>query len=87
MGAASFFGFWSASDLVGFADSDESPRVIRIIGPKLAVARSGQFSACVLSKDVRATLRACIFASGHTATNPPDIFRTPKLTVAGPGQY
>ena len=27
------------------------------------------------------------FASGHTATNTPDLFRTPKLTVAGPGQY
>ena len=28
-----------------------------------------------------------LFASGHTATNTPDLFRTPKLTVAGPGQY
>ena len=28
-----------------------------------------------------------VFASGHTATNTPDLFRTPKLTVAGPGQY
>ena len=28
-----------------------------------------------------------IFAGGHTATNTPDLFRTPKLTVAGPGQY
>jgi hypothetical protein len=26
-------------------------------------------------------------ASGHTAPNTPDLFRTPKLTVAGPGQY
>jgi hypothetical protein len=24
---------------------------------------------------------------GHTATNTPDLFRTPKLTAAGPGQY
>ena len=30
---------------------------------------------------------ALIFAGGHTATNTPDLFRTPKLTVAGPGQY
>ena len=30
---------------------------------------------------------AIVFASGHTATNTPDLFRTPKLTVAGPGQY
>ena len=29
----------------------------------------------------------CRVASGHTATNTPDLFRTPKLTVAGPGQY
>ena len=28
-----------------------------------------------------------VVASGHTATNTPDLFRTPKLTVAGPGQY
>ena len=28
-----------------------------------------------------------IFARGHTATNRPDLFRTPKLTAAGPGQY
>ena len=28
-----------------------------------------------------------IVASGHTAPNTPDLFRTPKLTVAGPGQY
>ena len=28
-----------------------------------------------------------VFASGHTATNIPDLFRTPKSTVAGPGQY
>ena len=27
------------------------------------------------------------FAGGHTAPNTPDLFRTPKLTVAGPGQY
>jgi len=26
-----------------------------------------------------------MFAGGHTATNTPDLFRTPKLTVAGPG--
>ena len=24
-------------------------------------------------------------ASGHTAMNTPDLFRTPKLTIAGPG--
>ena len=30
---------------------------------------------------------ALLYASGHTATNTPDLFRTPKLTVAGPGQY
>ena len=32
-------------------------------------------------------LVSALFAGGHTATNPPDLFRTPKLTVAGPGQY
>jgi hypothetical protein len=26
-------------------------------------------------------------ASGHTAPNTPDLFRTPQLTDAGPGQY
>ena len=28
-----------------------------------------------------------IVARGHTAANTPDLFRTPKLTAAGPGQY
>ena len=32
------------------------------------------------------TLRLVV-ARGHTATNAPDLFRTPKLTAAGPGQY
>jgi hypothetical protein len=30
-------------------------------------------------------LSTLIDASGHTATNTPDLFRTLKLTVAGPG--
>ena len=29
--------------------------------------------------------RKTIFAGGHTAANTPDLFRTPKLTAAGPG--
>ena len=28
-----------------------------------------------------------LLARGHTAANTPDLFRTPKLTAAGPGQY
>ena len=28
-----------------------------------------------------------IFADGHTASNAPDLFRPPKLSGAGPGQY
>ena len=32
-------------------------------------------------------LRLSSIASGHTMTNTPDLFRTPKLTVIGPGQY
>ena len=28
-----------------------------------------------------------IFADGHTASNTPDLFRPPKLSGAGPGQY
>ena len=28
-----------------------------------------------------------VVASGHTASNTPDLFRTPQLTGAGPGQY
>ncbi len=34
-----------------------------------------------------ASLRGVILASGHTASNAPDLFRTPKLSGAGPGQY
>ena len=30
-------------------------------------------------------LATYIIASGHTGANTPDLFRTPKLTVAGPG--
>ena len=35
------------------------------------------------------TLRKIItkFADGHTASNAPDLFRPPKLSGAGPGQY
>ena len=28
-----------------------------------------------------------VTADGHTASNTPDLFRTPQLTDAGPGQY
>ena len=28
-----------------------------------------------------------VFADGHTASNAPDLFRPPKLSGAGPGQY
>ena len=28
-----------------------------------------------------------MFADGHTASNAPDLFRPPKLSGAGPGQY
>jgi hypothetical protein len=34
-----------------------------------------------------ASLQKVQFASGHTATNAPDLFRTPNLTVAGPFEY
>ena len=38
-------------------------------------------------KFVTTFLPGFVVASGHTATNTPDLFRTPKLTVAGPAQY
>jgi hypothetical protein len=41
----------------------------------------------VLRGFVTCLLPCDIIASGHTATNTPDLFRTPKLTVAGPAQY
>ena len=28
-----------------------------------------------------------VFADGHTASNAPDLFRPPKLSGAGPGEY
>ncbi len=31
--------------------------------------------------------RSLAIASGHTTLNTPDLFRTPKLTSVGPGQY
>ena len=30
---------------------------------------------------------AIIFADGHTVSNAPDLFRPPKLSGVGPGQY
>ena len=32
-------------------------------------------------------LECSVFADGHTASNAPDLFRPPKLSGAGPGQY
>ena len=32
-------------------------------------------------------LECSMFADGHTASNAPDLFRPPKLSGAGPGQY
>ena len=58
----------------------------------------GEFPACEefparMPLHARNSLRACeefpafMLASGHTMTNTPDLFRTLKLTVIGPGQY
>lgn len=55
----------------------------------LPMARSVRRSLCARHAQISEPCSAlCIeVASGHTATNTPDLFRTPKLTVAGPGQY
>ena len=44
------------------------------------VAAEGFFSPLIQKRSI-------FLASGHTATSTPDLFRTPKLTVARPGQY
>ena len=36
---------------------------------------------------VGARMQHIAFADGHTASNAPDLFRPPKLSGAGPGQY
>ena len=43
--------------------------------------------SCLQSRFRRGNGTADLSASGHTATNTLDLIRTPKLTVAGPGQY
>ena len=61
------------------------PRGLRGLTPNLE-----GHALFLLAKSTNADTRAPankLFASGHTATNTPDLFRTPKLTVAGPGQY
>ena len=35
----------------------------------------------------RVLVRILPVASGHTVANTPDLFRTPKLTATGPGEY
>jgi hypothetical protein len=49
-----------------------------------ALKRCGNSACFALARGLP---KSFTFASGHTATNTPDLFRTPKLTVAGPGQY
>ena len=44
-------------------------------------------SARAAPRVVPASLGYITLASGHTASNAPDLFRTPKLSGAGPGQY
>ena len=64
---------------------------------------SSQFARVVKGVDLRSTARKCAwvrtpqltqefftndtFADGHTKSNAPDLFRPPKLSGLGPGQY
>ena len=42
-------------------------------------------AACTYYRINKSNVRLVIIASGHTASNAPDLFRTPKLSGAGPG--
>ena len=50
---------------------------------------AGLGNTCLLRLRVRffdqVVLPRIVVASGHTAANTPDLFRTPKLSAAGPG--
>jgi hypothetical protein len=89
------FGVGSSSrrgpiiSIQGWADS---ARVCLFFTPLLAVV--GLFFAPLFAVIARARVWETwgvwwniAVAGGHTAPNTPDLFRTPKLTVAGPGQY
>ena len=57
-------------------------------GERTKKVKNGKSTIC--EKNLVSFLDRCqrlSFASDHTATNTPDLFRTLKLTVAGPGQY
>ena len=55
--------------------------------PWVPLAFSVLMSRIFFATGKKSHSRYTMIASGHTAPNTPDLFRTPKLTVAGPGQY
>ena len=66
--------------------------------PRLLSRKPGLVAAAPASKTARwpagrpAAIYTCcaganVHADGHTASNAPDLFRPPKLSGAGPGQY
>ena len=84
-----------SENLVGVRDLNRNQgTAYTYIGPaNTSIRRTGKacdlifFSVSIRLKLGGRLLRLTIFAGGHTVPNTPDLFRTPKLTVAGPGQY
>ena len=64
-----------------FNNAENAPKKIGRCRRRTCVART--FERHFLNDSLK--LSTLIDASGHTATNTPDLFRTLKLTVAGPG--
>ena len=51
----------------------------------MCVHECGSSTQAYMHGDVNITRETMFVAGGHTASNAPDLFRTPKLSGAGPG--
>ena len=68
--------------VLGWGTAREDLRVLLAFCFRIPTVRLHPFVGSFLVKTAQATY-AC--ASGHTASKAPDLFRTPKLSGAGPG--
>ena len=83
---------------VAAGDDSRQPQTKHSFGPSISREQRSRGSRELQRRASRAQARLAdprgctdprrvMVAGGHTATNTPDLFRTPKLTVAGPAQY
>ena len=70
----------------GGADTSVSMSQYRVEAPRVGVLAFTRPRSCGRYKLEPEELLLAV-ADGHTASNAPDLFRPPKLSGAGPGQY